>query len=92
MARNLANANAAAISVDDGATMYVVDFGGTLLRSTHAALLVRASTVAITVPTSTAAPRFPRQPMLSDLDVGDGFRQQDGAFWTQSRRPPITPC
>lgn len=41
--RNLANANAAAISLDGDATRYLVDFGGELQRNTHAAVSARAS-------------------------------------------------
>ena len=81
--RNLANANAAAISLDGDATRYLVDFGGELQRNTHAAVSARASSMEITVPTSTAA-RISATSMLGDLDVGDGFRQQGGAFWTQT--------
>jgi hypothetical protein len=80
-AGNLANANAAAISLKGDAASYRVDFGGALQRSTHVEISTRASSVELTVPASTAA-RIAAISLLTDLDVGDGFTRQDGAFWS----------
>lgn len=90
---NLANANAAAISLKGDAASYRVDFGGALQRSTHVQISTRASSVEITVPSSTAA-RISSASLLSELDVGDGFSQQENAFWTPAAaaadRPLLT--
>ena len=80
-AGNLANANAAAISLNGDAASYRVDFGGALQRSTQVEISTRASSVELVVPASTAA-RISSASLLSDLEVGGGFSQQEGAFWT----------
>jgi hypothetical protein len=80
-AGNLANANAAAISLQGEAAGYRLDFGGALQRSTQVAISTRASSVEITVPASIPA-RIASASLLTDLDVGDGFTRQDGAFWS----------
>ena len=76
-----------------GASSYRVDFGGALQRSTHVQISTRASSVEITVPSSTAA-GISSVSLLSELDVGDGFSQQEGAFWTPAAaaadRPLLT--
>jgi hypothetical protein len=92
-AGNLANANAAAISLKGDAASYRVDFGGALQRSTHVEISTRASSVELIVPASTAA-RISSASLLSDLEVSDGFSQQEGAFWTPAAaaadRPLLT--
>ena len=89
----MANANAAAISLKGDAASYRVDFGGALQRSTHVQISTCASSVEITVPSSTAA-RISSASLLSELDVGDGFSQQENAFWTPAAaaadRPLLT--
>jgi hypothetical protein len=53
----------------------------------------RASSVELIVPASTAA-RISSASLLSDLEVSDGFSQQEGAFWTPAAaaadRPLLT--
>jgi hypothetical protein len=64
-----------------------------LQRSTRVAISARASSVEIIVPSSTAA-RISSASLLSDLDVGDGFSTQEGAYWTPAAaatdRPLLT--
>lgn len=66
----------------------VVGEGGRLQRSTQVAISTRASSVELTVPASTPA-RIASASLLTDLDVGDGFTRQDGAFWTPPRPLPM---
>lgn len=80
-ARNLANANAAAISLEGEAATYRLDFGGAVQRSAQVRISTSASSVEIVVPRSTAA-RIASASLLGDLEVGDGFSEQDGVFWT----------
>ena len=79
-AGNLANANAAAISLNGDAASYRVDFGGAC-SAEQVEISTRASSVEFIVPASTAA-RISSASLLSDLEVGGGFSQQEGAFWT----------
>jgi hypothetical protein len=51
-AGNLANANAAAISLKGDAASYRLDFGGALQCRTRVAISTRASSVEITMPAS----------------------------------------
>jgi hypothetical protein len=92
-ARNLANANAAAISLEGEAANYRLDFGGALQRSVHVQISTRASSVELSVPPSTPA-RIASASLLSDLEVAEGFTSQEGAFWTPAAaaadRPLLT--
>lgn len=68
-----------------------MDFGGALQRSTHVEISTRASSVELIVPSSTAA-RISSASLLSELEVGGGFSQQEGAFWTPAAAaadPPL---
>ena len=69
------------------------DDGGRLQRSTQVAIAARASSVELVVPSSTPA-RITLAPMLSDLDVGDGFSRRNGDVYTTAAaatdRPLLT--
>lgn len=88
--RNLANANAAEISIDGGAAAYKFDFGGELRRDAHARISTGVSSVEIYVPGTTAAKIVPESP-LGSMDVGDGFTTKEGAFWTKAALGGKTP-
>ena len=90
----LANAHAAAISLEGEATSYQLDFGGGALQhSTHVTISTPASSVELSVPPSTPA-RIASVSLLSELELGDGFSNQEGAFWTPAAaaadRPLLT--
>lgn len=53
--RNLANANAAEITVDGGVASYAGDFGGVLQRDAQAGINVGVSSLEISVPAAGAA-------------------------------------
>jgi hypothetical protein len=89
-ASDLANANAAEISVEGGAAAVHLDFGGTLARDCRARINVGAATVDITVPMSTAA-RIAAHSVLAGVDIGDGFQTKEGAFWTPAGVSGQTP-
>lgn len=81
--RNLANANAAEIRVEGGASAYTFDFGGTLRRNTQVKISTGVSSVEIAVPASTAA-SVTSQTVLGHVDAGDGFTRDQGAYRTQA--------
>jgi hypothetical protein len=81
-ARQLANANASAMTLDGGAAAYRFDFGGTLQRDTCVKISTGISSVSIAVPDVTAA-RIRLVSLLNHLDLGDGFTKHEGAFCTQ---------
>lgn len=89
-ASDLANANAAEISVDGGAAAIHLDFGGTLARDSRAKVNVGAAAVDIAVPASSNA-RIAAHSVLAGVEVGDGFQTKEGAFWTPSAIAGQTP-
>jgi hypothetical protein len=87
---NLANANCAELNMEGGAAAYVFDFGGTLQRDAHVRVATGLSSVEIRVPAATAA-KIVSESLLGSLNVGTGFRRQDGAFWTAAALAGATP-
>jgi hypothetical protein len=79
--KNMANANAAEVSIEGGAAAYSFDFGGTLQRDTHARISTAVSSVEIAVPASTAA-KIRSESVMASVDLGDGFTKKEGAYWT----------
>lgn len=88
--RNLANANAAEITIDGGAAGYEFDFGGQLQRNAHVRISTGMSSVEISIPASTAA-KITSESLLANLDVGDGFTKKEGALWTEGALAGNTP-
>ena len=80
-ATNLANANAAEISIEGGAASIVLDFGGELRRDTRVKINAGMVSVEVRVPGETAARIVPHS-TLGNVDAGDGFMTREGGFWT----------
>jgi hypothetical protein len=80
---NLANANFSEMRLSGGAAGYELDFGGTLSRGAQATVEAGLSGVEIKIPPSTAA-KIVAETTLGSVDVGDGFTQSEGAFWTEA--------
>ncbi len=90
---NLANANAAEMTLDGGAASYKLDFGGTLRREAFVRINTGMAGVEVRVPATTPA-RIMTESILGALQVGDGFTKKEGAFVTQAalagRSPVLT--
>lgn len=86
----LANANCAEMRLEGGVGAFVFDFGGALQRDTHARITTGLSSVELRVPAATPV-KVVSESMLGSLDVGAGFRQQGGAFWTEAGLAGATP-
>ncbi len=80
---NLANANAAVMTLQGGAASYTFDFGGNLQRDCEVKLNAGMSAVTLVVPHTTAG-KVTFESMLGRLDVGDGFTKQSGGYWTRA--------
>jgi hypothetical protein len=80
-ARNLANANAAVMTLEGGAAGYTFDFGGILKREGYVKITTGVSSVDLILPSVTSA-RISTESFLAHVDVGEGFVQRDGAYWT----------
>jgi hypothetical protein len=78
---NLANANAAEITLDGGAADLTVNFSGELKRETRARLKAGVAVMTISVPATTAA-KISIQTVLGNQKIGDGFTTKEGALWT----------
>jgi hypothetical protein len=89
-AMNLANANAAEVTVEGGAASFKLDFGGTLGRATAVRITAGASSVELTVPAATAAKIVPHT-VLGGVEVGDGFETREGGYWTRAAVAGATP-
>ncbi len=81
--RNLANANAAEVSITGGVASFLVDFCGTLERDMHARINSGMAEVKVSAPRETAVKIVPNT-TLSTLKVGDGFVTRDGAYWSEA--------
>jgi hypothetical protein len=81
--RGLANANCAELSLEGGASRYVLDFSGNLKRDMHAQVKVGAAAVEVYVPRETAI-KVIHDSFLGGVEVADGFMHRDGAFWNQA--------
>lgn len=88
--RNLANANAAVMTLEGGAAGYTFDFGGTLQRDAFAKISSGVSSVEIIVPSATAA-KITSEAVLSSVDLGDGFTKRERGFWTPAAVEGTTP-
>ncbi len=88
--RNLANANAAEMTVDGGAASYKLDFGGALKREEHVRINTGMAGVEVNVPASTPA-RIVTESILGGLQVGDGYTKKEGAFVTRAVLDGRTP-
>lgn len=87
---NLANANAAEISIEGGAAAFTFDFGGTLQRDTRVKINTGMASLEIRVPATTAA-RITPHAVLGSVDPGDGFTTRGGAYWTAAAVAEATP-
>ena len=87
---NLANANAAEVSVEGGAASFTLDFGGTPQRDARVKINAGMATVEIRVPAATAAKITPHA-ILGGVDAGDGFTTREGAYWTAAAVAGATP-
>ena len=87
---NLANANAAEISVEGGAASFTLDFGGTPQRDARVKINAGMATVEVRVPSGTAAKITPHA-ILGNVDAGDGFITREGAYWTEGAVAGATP-
>jgi hypothetical protein len=81
VAKNLANANAAAIAIEGGAASITLDFGGDLQRDTRVKINAGMASVELRVPGETAAKIVPHS-TLGSVDAGDGFMTREGGYWT----------
>jgi hypothetical protein len=85
--RNLANANAAALSFDGGAGTYALDFGGQLARSADVEITGGASTYTIRIPSRTPA-RVTVTGGMATINLA-GFTRQGqqyiNASWDESK-------
>jgi hypothetical protein len=88
--RNLANANAAELSVTGGAASFLVDFCGALQRDMHARLNTGIADVKITAPRETAL-KARTNATLGSVKVGDGFMTKEGAYWSEAAVKEVTP-
>ena len=87
---NLANANAAEITVEGGAASFTLDFGGTLQRDARVKISAGAASGEVRVPGPTAAKITPHA-VLGSVDAGDGFTTREGAYWTEGAVAGGTP-
>ncbi len=81
--RNLANSNAAEVSITGGAASFLVDFSGALQRDMHARINSGMAEVKISALKETAIKLQPNT-TLATVNVGDGFVTKDGAFWSEA--------
>jgi hypothetical protein len=89
-ASNLANANAAEISIDGGAAAFHLDFGGTLKRDTPVKITTGMAGVDLTVPSSTSA-RVKPKTTLGGVDVDGGWESREGGYWNKAAVAGSTP-
>lgn len=81
--RGLTNTNCAELSLEGGASRYVLDFSGSLRRDMHAQVKVGAAAVEVYVPRTTAV-KVVHDSFLGSVDMADGFMHKDGAYWNQA--------
>jgi hypothetical protein len=79
---SLANANFSEMRLSGGAAGYELDFGGVLSRDARVSIETGLSGVEFSIPATTAA-RIVAETTLGSVDVGDGFKKQEGAFLTE---------
>lgn len=88
--RGLANANCAELSLEGGASRYVLDFGGSLGRDMHAQIKVGAAAVEVYIPKDTPV-KIAHESFLGGVDVADGFTHKEGAYWSEAALTGKTP-
>lgn len=88
--RNLANANAAEISVTGAAASMLIDFCGQLQRDMHVRINSGMADLKISAPGETAL-RIQAKTTLGQLSVGDGFMTREGAYWSEAAVKGVTP-
>ena len=86
----LAHANCAELSLEGGASRYVLYFSGQLRRDMHAQIKVGAAAVEVYVPRTTAV-KVVHDSFLGGVEVADGFMHKDGAYWNQAALAGQTP-
>ncbi|MEA2528229.1 MAG: hypothetical protein QOF73_5456 [Thermomicrobiales bacterium] len=87
---NLANANAAEVTIEGGAASFTLDFGGTPQRDARVKINAGAASVEVRVPATTAAKITPHA-ILGSVEAGDGFMTREGAYWTEGAVAGGTP-
>lgn len=88
--RNLANANAAEISVTGAAAAMLLDFCGELRRDCHTRVNSGMAELKISAPKETAI-KIVAKTTLGQMTVGDGFMTRDGAYWSEAAVKGETP-
>jgi len=90
---HLANANVSQMRLSGGAAGYELDFGGRLSRDAEVTIETSLSGVEIAVPGTTAA-KIVAETTVGSVDVGGGFTNREGAFFTEAgmtgKKPLLT--